>query len=282
MTLPDGRDLAWVELGDPDGPAIFMFHGTPGSRRQVSFDHEPVLAAGVRFIAPDRPGYGHSTYHRGRRLADWASDVARLADHLHIDRFSVVGVSGGGPHAACCARFLPERVVTAGIVSGIAPIAEAGSEEGMMGTNRALARLARVSPYLLYPPFAFFGWVFRHFPDQAMKAGSGQLPEVDLEVLSRPQVKAAFTEDYRHAPSTAAMAAAQDFSLFAHDWGFRLEDISVPVHIWQGDADRNVPVSHGRLQAQRIPGAQFHECIGEGHMLAVDHMEEILRTVAHT
>ena len=107
MDLPDGRELAWLELGCPSGPPVFVFHGTPGSRLQVSFDEEPITASGVRFIAPDRPGYGHSSFHRGRRLADWASDVSRLADHLQIDRFSVVGISGGGPHAAVCSTVSP-------------------------------------------------------------------------------------------------------------------------------------------------------------------------------
>ena len=75
------------------------------------------------------------------------------------------------------------------------------------------------------------------------------------------------------------MAAAQDFALFCTDWGFRLDDIDVPVDLWHGDDDRNVPVSHGRLQAERIPGARFHLCPGQGHMLVIDRLEEILRTV---
>ena len=107
MDLPDGRELAWLESGDPKGPAVFVFHGTPGSRLEVSCDQVPIISSGVRFIAVDRPGYGHSTFQRGRRLADWASDVTRLADHLKIDGFSVIGVSGGGPHAAACARLFP-------------------------------------------------------------------------------------------------------------------------------------------------------------------------------
>ena len=136
MDLPDGRELAWLESGDPKGPAVFVFHGTPGSRLEVSCDQVPIISSGVRFIAVDRPGYGHSTFQRGRRLADWASDVTRLADHLKIDGFSVIGVSGGGPHAAACARFISERVLGAGIVSGVGPLAEPGAENEMMGFNR--------------------------------------------------------------------------------------------------------------------------------------------------
>ncbi|HET6795333.1 MAG TPA: hypothetical protein VFH45_12855, partial [Acidimicrobiales bacterium] len=68
-------------------------------------------------------------------------------------------------------------------------------------------------------------------------------------------------------------------ALFSRDWGFRLEDIRVPVHFWQGDADINVPAAHAARQAALVPGAVLHEWPGEAHMAALDHMEDILRTV---
>jgi pimeloyl-ACP methyl ester carboxylesterase len=150
----------------------------------------------------------------------------------------------------------------------------------MMGFNRAVTRLARTSQYLVYPPFAFTALIFRRWPELALRAASGQLPTSDIEILSRPDVKRAFVEDYQRASSRSALAAAQDFALFATDWGFRLDDINVPVNIWHGDQDRNIPISHGRLQAERIPGARFHVCPGQGHMLMIDNAEEILRTVS--
>lgn len=279
MDLPDGRELAWLELGDVKDPAVFVFHGTPGSRLQVSFDEAAIEGARVRFIAVDRPGYGHSGFQRARRLADWASDISRLADHLGIDTFSVVGISGGGPHAAACARFLPDRVRSAGIVSGVGPLAERGSEAEMMFFNRIITRFARRSPHFVHPIFALSTWIFRRWPERSIRATLGQFPESDVEVMSRRAVKAAYIESYRRAPSSTARAAAQDFSLFASQWGFRLEDITLPVHVWHGDDDRNVPLSHGRLQSERIPGARLHECPGEGHLLALDRLGEILRTV---
>jgi pimeloyl-ACP methyl ester carboxylesterase len=280
MDLPDGRELAWIELGDTKDPAVFVFHGTPGSRLQVSFDELAINAARVRFIAVDRPGFGHSAFQRVRRLADWASDISCLADHLHIDRFSVVGISGGGPHAAACARFLPDRVSGAGIVSGVGPLAEPGSEDEMMAFNRLVTRLARQSHYLVYPLFAFSTSLFRRWPEMSIRATSGQLSSSDIEIMSRPEVRSAYIDSYRRAPTTSALAAAQDFSLFARGWGFRLEDITLPVHVWHGDDDRNVPISHGHLQAERIPGARMHDCPGEGHLLGLDRLEEILRTVS--
>jgi pimeloyl-ACP methyl ester carboxylesterase len=113
-----------------------------------------------------------------------------------------------------------------------------------------------------------------------MRAAAKQFPEPDAKVMARAEVRAAFVEDARRSSPTSASAAAQDFALFARDWGFALEDIAVPTHVWHGDVDRNVPFAHGRHQAEAIPGARFHACPGEAHLLVVDHLEEILRTVS--
>jgi pimeloyl-ACP methyl ester carboxylesterase len=282
MSLPDGRELAWLESGKPRGHPLFMFHGTPGTRRQVSFDQETITASGVRFIAPDRPGYGHSTFHKGRTLADWSSDVASLADHLKIEQFAVAGVSGGGPHALVCAALLAERVSGAGIVSGMGPVAEPEFYSAMEGFNKGATFMAANAPFLLRPMFSLQGFYMRRFPDAALKGASRIMAESDVKLLERPDVLEAFMGDLRQPSATSTQATAQDIILFGRPWGFRLEDISVPAHVWHGDADKNVPFAHGKAMAERIPGAQFHKCPGEGHLLAVAHLDEILRTVTAT
>jgi pimeloyl-ACP methyl ester carboxylesterase len=280
MTLPDGRELAWLEAGRARGTPVFVFHGTPGTRLQVSFDEKTISASGVRFVAPDRPGYGHSSFHAGRTLADWADDVVTLADHLKIERFAVAGVSGGGPHAAACARFLPERVTAAAIVSGVGPISDPDYATTMVGFNRAATVLASRTPaFFLTGVFSAQEFFVRHWPDAALRFASKRLPVPDAAVFERPAVRDAFMKDLRTPSATTAQAAAQDFVLFVRDWGFRLQDVSVPVHVWHGDLDKNVPYSHGVFMAERIPGADFHACPGEGHLLVVDHLAEILRTV---
>ena len=63
-----------------------------------------------RVITYNRPGYGESERQRGRRVVDCVDDVAALADTLGIDQFTVLGASGGGPHALAVAARLPDRV----------------------------------------------------------------------------------------------------------------------------------------------------------------------------
>lgn len=280
MTLPDGRELAWLEAGDPAGPPVVVMHGSPGSRLQVSFDGAAIAASGVRFIAPDRPGYGHSTLQSRRTLAGWAADVEALADHLALPRFGVVGISGGGPHAAACAVLLPGRVSSAGLVSSVGPLDDPALRGAMVGVNRGLTAMALRAPSLLRPLFSLQDGVTRRWPEAVLRAGVKLMPPSDANALGRANVRDAFIRDARQASATNGRAAAQDFVLFATDWGFRLEDMVVPAHIWHGDADKNVLLTHGRLLAERIPGSVFHQCEGEGHLLMVDHLEEILRTVA--
>lgn len=76
---------------------------------------------------------------------------------------------------------------------------------------------------------------------------------------------------------TAAKAAAQDFELFARPWGFDMADIAIPVHVWQGDADVNVPPAHARRFASEIPNTTTHFTDDDGHLLCYDYPEDILR-----
>jgi pimeloyl-ACP methyl ester carboxylesterase len=280
LGLDDGRELAFAEYGAPEGTPVFGFHGTPGSGRQVEILADAARAEGVRLIAPDRPGYGQSTFDRGRRLVDWPNDVAALAKHLGLARFGVFGVSGGGPHAAVCARALGERLLGAAIVSGVGPPDAPDFTDGMMAMNRANFRLARISPLVVRPIMSAMVFAGRHLGDRVMASMQRSLPEPDRKVMARPEVAKAFLDDLRSMSRTAAAAAAQDFHLFARPWRFRLEDVSIPVHVWHGDLDANVPVSHGKCQAARIPKATLHLCPGEGHMLFIDHGAEILRAAA--
>jgi pimeloyl-ACP methyl ester carboxylesterase len=279
-TLPDGRDLAWLELGDATGRPVFVFHGTPGSRLQLAVDDARLAATGRRFVCPDRPGYGLSSFHPHRRLVDWPRDVAFLADHLGIERFAVMGISGGGPHSAVCAALLGDRVTAAAIVSGVGPLSDPRAVDGMMRANQFLSALARRRSRIIRVVFNVQVGLMRRWPSRAMDVLKSQLPPPDVAVISRPEIQTVFEDDARRSSPTAGRAAAQDFELFASDWGFDLGAITIPVHIWQGDADRNVPAQHAKLQHDAIPGSILHECPGEGHLLVFDHFEEIVAHLA--
>jgi len=276
LRLPDGRDLSFAEYGDPEGIPVFGFHGTPGSRRQMAPVEGASVPSGIRIIAPDRPGYGFSSFQPGRRLTDWPADVQAIAEHLGIERFGVFGVSGGGPHALVCAHAFGDRLLGAACVSGIGPLQEVDAVEGMNPANRLITRLGNRSPALMGLLMRLQIAAMRLFADRLFETFIKMLPEPDQRLVRRPAVREAFTDDLRRMPRTGGRAAAQDFEVFASDWGFRPGDIRIPVHFWQGDLDRNVPPHHVHILADPMSQATIHDCPGEGHMLVLERLDEIL------
>ena len=113
----DGRTLAVEEAGDPAGLPVLVHNGTPNSRHLYAPNAADAAQRGLRLIGYDRPGYGGSTPHPGRTVADCTADVQAICDSLGITRLAMWGISGGGPHVLACAALLP------GLVSAVASLA---------------------------------------------------------------------------------------------------------------------------------------------------------------
>jgi len=112
MTLPDGRVLAYTDLGASSNPLVLYCHGAPSSRLDLVAFEDALTALDVRVVSADRPGYGRSSPQAGHHLEDWPADVAALADHLGVERFAVMGASSGGPYAVASAALLLDRVAS--------------------------------------------------------------------------------------------------------------------------------------------------------------------------
>lgn len=117
--LPDGRTLTYAEYGAPNGKPVLYFHGLAGSRLEPAvLDNNDLQKAGIRMIACDRPGLGDLDFQPGRGFSHWPADMVVFADRLGLDKFAVLGVSGGGGYISACARLIPDRLTAAVIVSG--------------------------------------------------------------------------------------------------------------------------------------------------------------------
>jgi pimeloyl-ACP methyl ester carboxylesterase len=269
-----------MEYGHRDGLPVIAFHGSPGTGSFFAPASATAASKGVRLIAPDRPGYGHSTFHPARSYETWTRDVAQLADHLGTDGFSVVGHSSGGPNAAACARWLGDRLVGCAIVSGWAPPEAHISKEGMARPYQIGQRLSLVAPRLMGMLAQAGLRQGQHAPDRAIEWMRRRLPTCDVAVTERSDIALAIRADVtRPLSATAGRASVQDVTLEQRPWGFRLEEIEVPAHVWHGDADRNVLVANGEYQADTIPAGTLHEVPGEGHWLIFNHFAEVLDTV---
>lgn len=102
--LPGNRRLGYAEYGDPTGSVVLWFHGTPGGRRPLPLiGRRAAEKLGLRVVLVERSGSDLSDPHRYNMVADWATDMAHVADALGTERLGVVGLSGGGPFALACA-----------------------------------------------------------------------------------------------------------------------------------------------------------------------------------
>jgi pimeloyl-ACP methyl ester carboxylesterase len=276
LTLPDGRELAYEEYGDPGGTPVFSFHGGLSSRLDAAPASHAASSLGVRLISPDRPGMGRSTYLAGRRLVDWPADVAALADALGLERFAVMGWSAGGPYAAACAALQPERVTAAALLSSSVPIDVFGTTRGLTSDDRILLFLVRHAPavasFLMkatignVPDSVVYQEVRRSFPAPDRAA---------LDQRGSPSAAVAFVKE---AMRQGTAGCVQDYRIFGAPWGFNLESIAVPVQIWEGTEDHTGPPEYRQFLLDHIPQAVFWPAEGEGHMsLLANRAGDILR-----
>jgi len=277
MELTGGRKLGYAEYGAPNGKPVFHFHGSSSSRLEHPLDEDVLLTQGIRLITADRPGHGLSDFQRNRQLLDWPDDVTALADHLGIDKFAVTGWSFGGPHALACAYKIPERLNAVGVINSFAPYDRPNSTAGMAGFNKMSLSLARWLPFWIGRQFMKIqGNALRKNPEGVAKKMLASVPETDQKVLNDTDVKAvllpALSESYRNG----AAGQAWEAKTLVRPWGFRLQDVEIPVHIWHGEADVNNPLQSAKYIGDTIPTTHAKIYPGEGHFFIMKRWGEIL------
>ena len=275
------RRIGFSEFGSPEGPTVIWLHGTPGARRQIPPEaREYAELHGSRLIGLDRPGVGSSTAHDYGTIADFTIDFQTVLNTLGIDRFSVIGLSGGGPYSLAVSHFLPDRVVSTGIVGGVAPI------NGPEAIRGGLVQLAQHAVPLLNVAGRPIGSALstvlgfaRPIADPAISIYGRLSPEADRELLSRPEFRAMFLDDLLHGGSRRMEAPFADLKLFVRDWGFRISDVQAHVDWWHGDADNIIPFAHGEHMVKLLPDAEMHHMPGQSHISGLGHSVEMLDTL---
>jgi pimeloyl-ACP methyl ester carboxylesterase len=275
VTLPDGRELAYEEYGDPDGTPVLSFHGGLSSRLDAAPAHEAAVSLGIRLISPDRPGMGRSTYQPDRQLVDWPADVTCLADTLGLDRFAVMGWSAGGAYAAVCAALVPERVTAAALLSSGVPIDQYGTTKGLTPDDRMLLLLVRWAPFVAS---ALMWATISHASDgRLFQEMRRSFPPPDRAVLDERGSPAEAVAFVKESMRQGTEGCVQDYRVFGAPWGFELESISAPVQLWEGTEDHTGPLGYRDFLLRHIPRSTFIAAPGEGHIsLLTNRAEAIL------
>ena len=281
FVLPDQRTLCYADYGTEEGFPMLYCHGFPASRLEAQLAHDEARRQGVRIIAVDRPGFGRSDSYADRAILEWPQDVEALMRHLRVEKFSIIGVSGGAPYAMCCAFCLKEQVYKLGIVSGL----------GYLGDKSALAHL-RTSFAAIVNLYSFsalagsvltkqlLGRLFKTYPGFAVSMIKSLSAEKDQQVLSDPYIRDGIQASLHEAFHQGRDGPAWEFFLYTKPWGFDLSDISVETYVWHGDNDKTVPLNMAEQHAERIPGARLIVYPGEGHFsVPLRHLGEILHTL---
>ena len=136
VATQDGRNLTYLEVGDPHGPLVIHNHGGPSSRFEARLFANSASKNRLRLICVDRPGIGQSSPQKARTYSGWADDLITIADALGYHEFGVTGWSEGGPWALAAAAYIdPLRLRH---VSSIA-----GGSYGTFGDNWAADYLSK-------------------------------------------------------------------------------------------------------------------------------------------
>lgn len=276
--LASGREIAFSEYGDPNGVPVFFCHGWPASRLQAGLLHAEGCELGARVIAPDRPGVGFSPAHPGRTLRDWPGLLGELADNLELEKFYVLGVSGGGPYSLAAAWGLSDRVRAVSVVCGAPPLAEREEISDLNPAYQWLLRTYRRSPRTLR-------WIFRAArplsrvrpPQWARPWLLRKLPAAEAETLADDFIFETCFHNYRESWRGGADGLYKDAAIYAQPWGFNLAEIQTPVRLWHGKEDRNFEWELAQEMAASLPNCTPRFVDNEAHYsLAIRRRKEIL------
>ena len=280
VKLSDGRSLSFARFGDPSGKPVFYFHGFPGSRLEPQSNHDAFLKAGIQLLALDRPGIGHSTRKNKRKLLDWPDDVVEIAKILKLEKFSILGVSGGGPYALACARAIPGYLNKVTVACGLGPIDAPNATSGMMLSNRVLFRYGKFFPPVLHLSTFLMVRQLSSKPAKGLKKFVEGLPEPDRLVLSKTDAQDFVAASAVEGVRQGSAPLLEEIGIYSRSWGFKLEDLNVPVSLFQGEVDIDVPASMARHQASLIPDCEINLYPDDGHFsLLVNHIDEIIASL---
>ena len=276
-----GRTLAVDISGASDGVPIFLMHGTPGSRTGPKPRSIVLYRMGIRLITYDRPGYGGSDPYPGRTVADAAADVRAIADALELDRFAVVGRSGGGPHALACAAspLLTGRITRVGVLVTLAPPDSFGLDwyRGM-GSSNLEEHL--FDPETLAKALTERAENTRRDPQSLLDHLAPDLTAADRKVVDDIAIGGQIRASYAEAVRPGASGWSDADLAFRAPGGVDPASITLPGRLWHGANDVFSPASHANWLAKRMPGAEALVQEDAGHFTAVETLPTMLRWLA--
>ncbi len=281
LRLGDGRQLSYAEYGAPDGIPVLYFHALNASRLELLIHADRLRELGVRLIAVDRPGYGHSSFVERRDYREFVPDVRALLDELRLDAVHVLSASAGSAHALHMAWALPERIRSVQCTAVVPPIDHILASDSPSTLNGMLNQFFRVVPSLLRPAMelALFGQTVESLLN-SMTAARGNnafsLAEADIAYITTPEHLPYFVASTMESLHQGPRAWALESVLINQPWSIDLSEVRVPVHLWHGTHDGLVPMDMVDSFRRALPDAELTVLEGDTHLLAFRNIERLV------
>jgi pimeloyl-ACP methyl ester carboxylesterase len=244
---------------------------------RLAYLERDFLAAGIRLIAPDRPGYGGSSPQPGRSMADWAADVGVLTNALDIASFVVAGHSSGGPYALVCAARLQARVSASIVLGGVTDMAWPAAWEGFPETEQQLMRLP--------DEHAVRARCVERFGEDGARflAASGlEIPQPDLRLYADETIASFLASARAEAFRQGIGGYAQDVAVQGQPWPFDASTIATPVVVAHGELDTLLPLTHSRHTSELIVASTLRVLPGHGHFTILQELPAMVSSLVRS
>ena len=277
----DDRVVRVRQAGDLQGYPIVYFHGTPGSRLDVSFGDDVAREHGIRLVSFDRPGYGGST-PVPFSLTSVGSDTQVIADRLGLGEFATLGQSGGGPFALAAAAVGDRRVARVGVASGAGPTELVpGALDGLNAIDREAHSHLPADPE---KAALGFGAGFREL-EQLLSGGDDRVVDAAFEskmsprdriLMDDPVIGPRMISSLREGLRNGVHGCAWDNVAWVGAWDIELDRVRCPVLLWYGEEDLFVSPAEGEWLTENLKSAHLVRRASEGHFGLIDHFAEVL------
>ncbi len=267
----DGTDVFYREAGPKNAPVILLLHGFPTSSHMFR-NLIPALADKYHVVAPDYPGYGHSSAPtRGTfsyTFERYFEVVDQLTDKLGLSKYALYVMDYGAPVGFRLAARYPDRVSALIIQNGNAydeglspfwdPI-KAYWKENSVEKREAIRWLTTIKATK---------WQYT----EGFKDPSRVSPDawtLDQALMDRPEnaeIQLDLFYDYRTNPPL--YPAWQEY--------FRNKKPATLI-VW-GKNDQIFPAAGAEAFKRDLPNAEFH-LLDTGHFALESHGDEIAQLI---
>ncbi len=253
--LDNGHAVAFEEYGDSSGEPWLFFHDSGSSRLECAFFHAAAKALGLRLIALDRPGIGGSSFYRADAPGLFARDALATADRLGIARFGVLSHGSGGIFGLTLAHLVPQRVQQHINLGGV----PASIIDPVRKSEQKSSWWDGIAPPLVAALVQLRLHLIRRSANSYLQPLLKDSNSADLKILAKKTLRQILELDQREAIRQGSKGVAQDFAMRFRRLDFALEELQVPLAIWQGRAETPASKSESSYLLAHMPHARLYQ-----------------------